>query len=80
MGVSILASVTESKKSGDRVTFWDLNEKKVFSFLDGAHKGKQISHIKFIHNEPVIITSSNEDNSIKMWLFEKGLSVPRLLK
>jgi U3 small nucleolar RNA-associated protein 21 len=31
-------------------------------------------------NEPVLISSSEEGNSIKMWLFEKGQAVPRLLR
>jgi U3 small nucleolar RNA-associated protein 21 len=30
--------------------------------------------------EPVLVSSSEEGNSIKMWLFEKGLAVPRLLR
>ena len=33
-----------------------------------------------MHNEPVLISASNEDNSIKMWLFENSLKVPRLLR
>ena len=28
----------------------------------------------------MIVSSSEDGNSIKMWLFEKGLSVPRLLR
>ena len=31
-------------------------------------------------NEPILITSSEEGNSIKMWYFEKGITVPRLLR
>jgi len=31
-------------------------------------------------NEPVLISSSEDGNSIKMWFFEKGLTVPRLLR
>ena len=31
-------------------------------------------------NEPIFITSSEEGNSIKMWYFEKGITVPRLLR
>ena len=31
-------------------------------------------------NEPVLATSSEDGNSIKMWLFEKGLIMPRLLR
>ncbi len=31
-------------------------------------------------NEPILITSSEDDNSLKMWFFEKGLTQPRILK
>lgn len=31
-------------------------------------------------NEPILISSSEEDNSLKMWFFEKGLTQPRILK
>jgi len=31
-------------------------------------------------NEPVLITSSDQGNSIKMWLLEKGLTLPRILR
>ena len=33
-----------------------------------------------MNNEPVLITSSADGNSIKMWLFEKGRTEPRLLR
>lgn len=33
-----------------------------------------------MQNEPILISSSEEGNSIKMWFFEKGLTVPRLLR
>lgn len=60
--------------------FWDLNQRKIYSTLSNVHAGKQVSDIQFMQNEPVLITSSEEGNSIKMWLFEKGLTVPRLLR
>ena len=48
--------------------------------MSNAHQGKQISDIKFMQNEPVLISSSQDGNSIKMWLFDKGLMVPRLMR
>ncbi len=33
-----------------------------------------------MHNEPILITSSDDDNSLKMWFFEKGSTQPRILK
>lgn len=80
LGVSLLASVTRSSNGGRNIVFWDLNQKKIHSILKDAHSGKQVSDIKFMANEPVLISSSDEGNSIKMWLFEQGLSVPRLLR
>jgi U3 small nucleolar RNA-associated protein 21 len=80
MGISLLASVSESRNGGQNIVFWDLNNKKIYSTLNGPHSEKQVSCISFMQNEPVLITSSAEGNSIKMWLFEKGLIVPRLLR
>lgn len=80
MGISLLASITESKDGGENVVFWDLNQKKIYSTLKNPHSGKQVSDIQFMSNEPVLISSSADGNSIKMWLFEKGLAVPRLLR
>jgi len=45
MGVSLLASVTESKEGGQDVIFWDLNNKKIYSKLPNAHSGKQVSDV-----------------------------------
>ena len=36
------------------------------------HAGRAITSLEFIANEPVLVSVSEEDNSIKMWLFEKG--------
>jgi U3 small nucleolar RNA-associated protein 21 len=36
--------------------------------------------MSFVHGEPLLISSSGPDNSIKMWFFEPGLTQPRLLK
>lgn len=44
------------------------------------HNGRKVTNLEFMPNEPILISASDEDNSIKMWLFEKGLTQPRLLK
>ena len=72
LGVSLLASVTDSLEGGQNIVFWDLNQKKILSTLQDPHSKKQISDVQFMANEPVLISSSEEGNSIKMWLFEKG--------
>lgn len=76
---SLLASCT----TDGNILFWDLNEKKIHSVIQKAHNSKPIDKIQFLNNEPVLLSSSGEDNSIKMWLFdmEHGSNVaPRLLK
>ena len=59
---------------------WDLNARKIHAIMDAPHSGKDVTHLEFLANEPVLVTSSEEDNSIKMWLFEKGQIKPRLLR
>jgi|JI10StandDraft_1071094.scaffolds.fasta_scaffold334774_2 WD40 repeat protein len=76
MGVSLLASTS----SEGQITFFDLNRKQIHCVLQKAHGGKSISHLSFVSGEPILISSSGEHNSIKMWFFEAGLIQPRLLK
>ena len=59
---------------------WDLNAQKIWAELKTPHNARNISSLSFMPNEPVLVTASEDDNSIKMWLFEKGQSLPRLLK
>lgn len=80
MEVSLLASITESKSGGSSIVFWDLNKQQIHQKLNAAHDGHQITDIQFMNKEPVLVSSSNDANSVKMWLFEKGLLVPRLLR
>ena len=48
--------------------------------MQAPHSHHEITHLNFIPNEPVLVSASDEDNSIKMWLFEKGQMKPRLLR
>jgi U3 small nucleolar RNA-associated protein 21 len=70
---------TASNKSG-AVALWDLNAKKIWAEMKQPHNGRGISSLAFIPNEPVLVTASEDDNSIKMWFLEKGQSQPRLLR
>ena len=72
MQVSLLASVTKSANGGENIVFWDLNKKMISSTLKRAHSAKQVSHVKFMTGEPVLISTSDSGNSVKMWLFERG--------
>ena len=48
--------------------------------MQGPHGNRNVASVQFMHNEPVLISTSDDDNSIKMWFFEKGTTQPRLLK
>jgi WD40 repeat protein len=78
--ISLLASISSNENGGGNITLWDLNKQKVHAIVPNAHRGKPITHISFINNEPILVSSSEDDNSLKMWFFEKGVIIPRLLK
>lgn len=65
--------------SDQAVTLWDLNQHKIWHEFK-PHQGRSITWVEFLPGEPVLFTASEEDNSIKMWLFERGQSEPRLLR
>ena len=77
MGVSLLASVSGE---GSSITLWDLNKQKIYSLIQVPHSGRGISTVQFMPNEPILISASDDDNSLKMWFFEKGTTQPRILK
>ena len=67
-------------REGGVIVLWDLNAKKIWAELKTPHAGRNINSICFIPNEPILVSASEDDNSIKMWFFEKGQSEPRLLR
>ena len=69
MGISLLASVSGN---GSIITLWDLNKQKIHSILQSPHNGRSVTYIRFMPNEPILVSSSEDDNSLKMWYFEKG--------
>lgn len=72
-----MASTSQDTAS---IIFWDLNGQKILAEMKSPHADHDTTHMCFIPNEPVLVSSSDEDNSIKMWLFEKGQMKPRLLR
>lgn len=62
------------------IVLWDLNARKIYAEIEAPHGGREITSLHFITNEPVLVSTSDDDNSIKMWLFEKGQLRPRLLR
>lgn len=79
VGLNLSLMATASRNSGT-IVLWDLNAQKIWCEMKEPHTRRAVSSIAFIPNEPVLVTTSDEDNSIKMWIFEKGSSKPRLLK
>lgn len=69
LGLSLMATATSA--SGV-IVLWDLNARKIWCEMKKPHAGRGVSSIAFIPNEPVLLSASEDDNSIKMWFFEKG--------
>ncbi|KAJ1982744.1 rRNA-processing protein utp21 [Dimargaris xerosporica] len=63
--------------TGD-IVLWDLNKRRLFHMLEGAHSGV-VGSVQFLHGEPLLI-SSGADNAVRQWIFDEGEEVPRLLK
>ena len=77
LGLSLMASTSADN---GQIVLWDLNGQKIHAVMETPHSGKSVTHLSFIINEPVLVSASEDDNSIKMWLFEKGQLKPRLLR
>lgn len=76
LNISLLAS---TDTSGD-IVFWDLNSKQKHYVLKAPHNEKIITNLKFLPNEPLLVSASGDGNSIVMWQFEKESTVPKFLK
>jgi WD40 repeat protein len=77
LGQSLMATASNRHSS---IALWDLNAKKIWAEMKHPHSAHGISSLAFIPNEPVLLSASEDDNSIKMWFLEKGQSLPRLLR
>lgn len=77
LGLSLMATASVD---GGSIVLWDLNAKKIWAEMKDPHGGRAISSLQFVPNEPVLVSASEADNSIKMWLMEKGQALPRLLR
>ena len=60
------------------INIWDLNKKSIHYTI--TNDFTNVSNILFLPEEPIIIITSEIDNSIKMYKFEKNTSIPQLLK
>lgn len=72
-----------ASSNGPEIIFWDLNESKTCSKLSSPHHNSTITKIQFLPGEPIIMSQSGDDNSLKLWLFDKAIGIttaPRWLK
>ena len=60
------------------INIWDLNKKSIHYTL--TNDFTSISNIIFLPEEPLMVITSEKDNSIKMYKMEKNTSIPQLLK
>ena len=60
------------------INLWDLNKKSIHYTI--TNDFTNISNIIFLPEEPIMVITSEEDNSIKMYKLEKNTSIPQLLK
>ncbi|KAJ3093064.1 hypothetical protein HK102_010969 [Quaeritorhiza haematococci] len=60
------------------VALWDLDERRLFNVMRGAHDGAVVSTF-FLNGQPLLITVGG-DNSVKCWIFDTLDGTPRLLK
>ena len=76
MSTSLL--VTSSKQS-PHITIWDLNKRSIHFTITNQFTFS-IDNVMFLPNEPILIANSLNDNSIKMFKFDKSTCLPELLK
>jgi U3 small nucleolar RNA-associated protein 21 len=62
-----------------QVLVWDLDTQRLSSTIN-AHEGNRVDQVMYLPGEPVLVSSSGSDNSIKQWLFEHEDPEPRQLK
>ena len=60
------------------INIWDLNKKSIHYSI--TNDFTNVSNIMFLPEEPIMIATSEQDNSIKMYKFEKNTSIPQILK
>ena len=60
------------------INIWDLNRKSIHYSI--TNDFTNISNVMFLPEEPIMIATSEQDNSIKMYKFDNNTSIPQLLK
>ena len=60
------------------INIWDLNKKTIHYTI--SNDFTNVSNVLFLPEEPIMIVTSEQDNSIKMYKFENNTSIPQILK
>ena len=60
------------------INIWDLNKKSLHYSI--SNDFTNITNVMFLPEEPIMIATSEQDNSIKMYKFENNTSIPQILK
>lgn len=61
--------------SGSEILYWNLNEQKIQSKEMNGHEGKKVDKAEFLFGEPIVVSQSGDDNSFKMWIFDKEMGL-----
>ena len=40
-----------------------------------GHEGKKVDKAEFLFGEPIVVSQSGDDNSFKMWIFDKEMGL-----
>ena len=60
------------------INIWDLNKKTIHYSI--SNDFSYVSNVMFLPEEPLMIATSNIDNSIKMYKFNNNTSIPQIFK
>ena len=71
-------SDNEIFKKKVKATGYHLNKKSIHYSITSDFTN--VSNVLFLPEEPIMIATSEQDNSIKMYKFEKNTSIPQILK
>ena len=60
------------------INIWDLNKKSIHYSITSDFTN--VTNVLFLPEEPIMVATSEQDNSIKMYKFENKTSIPQILK
>ena len=61
--------------SGSEILYWNLNEGKIIAKEMNGHHSLKVDKAEFLFGEPIVISQSGSDNSLKMWFFDQKMGL-----